>query len=235
MRTLFLALLLANVTVAAWLVWRMPSTVSAQGAPTQSDPGVPTLQLLSERGSQPDPSDPAPPPQRSSAEEDGETTEDERDAVERALACYTLGPLPSRADLRRAKSLLQRNTVRTREREVEERREIGHWVYLPAVDTRDRALEIARQLSDYGVRDYYVVTAGDQENTISLGLYRNEDNAVRRRRNLRELGFDARMKIRTEAMPAYYLDYAHHVGSQVPWREIAETVDDAERREIPCF
>ena len=83
----------------------------------------------------------------------------------------------------------------------------GYWVYLPAFESRDAALKSARQLNAANVRDYYVVTAGDHENTVSLGLFRDRDNAARRQAQIAALGFPARLEERTEVERAYWIEF----------------------------
>ena len=51
-------------------------------------------------------------------------------------------------------------------------------------------LATARSLAAQGVRDYYVVTAGPGENTVSLGLFREQRNAEARLAEVRALGIE---------------------------------------------
>ncbi len=151
------------------------------------------------------------------------------------LVCFSLGPFPSKADVRKVVGALAKDVERVRQREEKATQNRGYWVYLSAVETRERALEIARELSALAVRDYYVVTAGDRENTVSLGLFRQRDNAIRRRANIQALGFDAQLTIRQEKLPVYYLDYARALGSQPEWENAIAGIEDAARESITCF
>jgi hypothetical protein len=110
----------------------------------------------------------------------------------------------------------------------------GYWVYLPATSSREQALAIARQLSAKGVRDYYVVTAGDQQNTISLGLFRDRGNAEKRRNEVAALGFVPDLVTRTEELPVYWLDFATDPQHTFDWREHVAQRDLREEPAI-CF
>jgi hypothetical protein len=99
-------------------------------------------------------------------------------------------------------------TKRIRTRETRATQTRGYWVFLPAMASREEALGVARQLSGKGVRDYYVVTAGDQQNTVSLGLFRDQGNAERRRAEIAALGLAPKVNARTEELPVYWLDFA---------------------------
>jgi hypothetical protein len=86
------------------------------------------------------------------------------------------------------------------------------------------------------VRDYYVVTAGDQQNTISLGLFRDQGNAERRRAEIAALGFDPQSIARTEELPVYWLDYATDREHPLDWRSKLGAGAAALREQpIECF
>ena len=65
------------------------------------------------------------------------------------------------------------------------------------------------------MRDYYVIPAGEQQNMISLGLFRDQGNAERRRAELVALGFEPKIATRSEDLPLYWIDFAL-VGSELP-------------------
>ena len=122
--------------------------------------------------------------------------------------CRRFGPFPTQADARAAMTALTPLTKRIRVREEHATQTRGYWVYLPAMPTREQALATARALAAKSVHDYYVVTAGDQQNTISLGLFRDQGNAERRRAEIAALGFSPKVNTRTEDLPVYWLDFA---------------------------
>ena len=96
--------------------------------------------------------------------------------------------------------------ARIQYREVAATQLRGYRVYLPASGSREAALAAARQLAARGVRDYYVVTAGDQENTVSLGLFRDLANAEKRRDELSAQGFAAVLEPRTEDAAQWWIE-----------------------------
>ncbi|MGV6853318.1 MAG: SPOR domain-containing protein [bacterium] len=141
-----------------------------------------------------------------------------------ALQCFSIGPLPSKADVRKLIKGLSNQIYNAKQREEMTTQDLGYWVYLPAVASRDVALKQARSLSELGVRDYYVVTAGDRENTVSLGLFRQKENAVRRKQYIESLDFDAKMTVRKQELPVYYLDYAIKAGNPVDLSQLTENL-----------
>lgn len=218
-RMLFLLLLALNIGVGCWLYFAPEAAVSSSPA---TDAGVPKLELLSERER----------PGEANAAELAAAPESPADL--RNDSCTSIGPFATQADMRAALNALTPLVSRIQYREAHATETRGYWVYLPATSNREQALAIARQLSAKGVRDYYVVTAGDQQNTISLGLFRDKGNAEKRRNEVATLGFAPELITRTEELPVYWLDFATDPQHPVDWRA---RVSARELREQPvtCF
>jgi cell division septation protein DedD len=218
-RIVFLLLLALNIGVGCWLYFAPQSSASQLPA---TDPGVPKLALLSEQ------------------EHAGEAnaaelaTAPESPADLRNDTCASIGPFGTQADMRGALNALTPLVSRIQYREAHATETRGYWVYLPAMSSREQALTIARQLSAKGVRDYYVVTAGDQQNTISLGLFRDKGNADKRRNEVAALGFAPDLVTRTEELPVYWVDFASDPQHPLNWRtHVAQR--DLREEPVTCF
>lgn len=197
LRLLFVLLIMLNIVAAAWLLLGQPYA----HVPPATDPGVPELHLLSELPAQPvtaavadSVAAPAPAPAAANANAPAQ------------LRCLTLGPFATPHDLQQARSALTPLTRRMRSRQEQVAQSHSWWVYLPAPGSRAQALALTRQLAARGLKDYFVVGGGDQPNTISLGLFRDQDNARKRRADVIAAGFPARITERTESAPQYWLD-----------------------------
>ena len=213
-RLLFLLLIAFNIGVAAWLAFgRAPVTP----LPPATDPGIPELKLLSERAGAPAP------------------IAAESRAAEASDRCESIGPFPTQADMRAAMQTLTPHVPRIQYREEQTRQSRGFWVYLPALPTRDAALSAARSLSAKGVHDYYVVTAGDQQNTISLGLFHDRGNADNRRAQIAALGFNAQVTERVETLPVYWVDFALPSTPGFAWRTWLPGRSDLQMHTVDCF
>ncbi|MCO5095057.1 SPOR domain-containing protein [Denitratimonas tolerans] len=195
-RSLIAILLVMNLVVAAWL-WLRPVPLQVQAEPQAPASNAPTLVLLSEE------EDPAPAGDLRLAEPDGPP--EPTPGLDR-LVCLEIGPFLTQADLRRAMNAFTPSAERLQFRETRALASRGYWVYLPAQGSRDAALATARELSAKGLRDYYVVAAGERENTISLGLFREMNNARQRHEQVRALGFDAQLQTRSDEIPNYWID-----------------------------
>jgi hypothetical protein len=146
--------------------------------------------------------------------------------------CLSIGPFETPADLRAAMARLLPQVGRIQFRELPATALRGYRVYLPAAASRAQALASARALAARGLRDYYVVTAGDQQNTVSLGLFRDLENARRRQAEVASLGYAATVEARTEQVPQWWVDIAAPQGFD--WKGVLPG-STAQARSVPCF
>jgi hypothetical protein len=218
-RIVVLLLLVMNLGVGLWW-WLRPLPPEPQI--TATDPGVPALQLLSEKAlaaqRPPDEAESVGPPKPLAAPEQ--------------RVCLQLGPWVTQVDMRRALNVLTPAVNRIQFRETREVIRRGYRVFLASPGSREQALAVARQLSARGLTDYYVVTAGGEQNSISLGLFRDENNANARLRQVRSQGFDAQLEPRNDELPQYWLDI--DVDREQDWRVLLGRQRDIGAREIPC-
>ncbi len=219
-RMLFLLLLALNIGVGCWLYFAPQQKAQAFAA---ADPGVRKLVLLSERDHAGE----------SNAAELASAPESATDL--KNDSCVSIGPFATQADMRSALNSITPLVSRIQYREAHATETRGYWVYLPAQNSREQALSMARQLSTKGVRDYYVVTAGDQQNTISLGLFRDQGNAEKRRGEIAGLGFKPELIARTEELPVYWIDFAQDAQTPVNWRAHVNGQTDLRQQPVTCF
>ncbi|MBW8366893.1 MAG: SPOR domain-containing protein [Arenimonas sp.] len=215
LRGLVVLLVCLNLGVGAWwLVQPEPSP----DPPPPVDAGVGSLVLLGEAETPP--------------------TADEMEVgavpvpMPETPGCLTIGPFATPAELRAAMAALTPSAARIQFREVAATQLRGYRVYLPAAASREAALAAARQLAARGVRDYYVVTAGDQENTVSLGLFRDLANAEKRREEISAQGFAAVLEPRTDAGAQWWIDLAAE--PDLDWKSLLPAAKDLQARPITC-
>ena len=203
-------LLCMNLGVAAWWAWHPLSRPTLLPA---TDPGVAALVMLSES-------------------ETPALIHDVDPMISGEFSqCMSLGPFTTPADLRKAISVLTPRVGRIQFREVAAVAVHGYRVYLPAAGTRTQALATARALAMRGVTDYYVVTAGDQQDTISLGLFRDLVNARSRHDAIAALGYEPTIDARTEQVPEWWVDVA--APAAMHWQEVLPQ-SGLQALPIPC-
>lgn len=224
LRLLFVLLSALNIAVGAWLLLGQPYAHNGSAA----DPGVRELRLLSEM---PQPVVTAAAPSAASSVAESQTAPvpspvpvaQVNAAASRSSApvpqiCLALGPFATPQDLRNARQTLDAQVMRMRSRQEQTIQSNGWWVYLPATSNHAQALELARQLGAHNIKDYFVVSGGDQPNTVSLGLFKDPTNARKRRDEVVAAGFPARMSERSENVPEYWLDLVASNSPRFEWR-----------------
>lgn len=224
LRLLFVLLIALNIAVGAWLVLGQDDI----HVPSVTDPGVPMLHLLTERpdlvaATPPADATSAPPPSAASTamatSAGAPLTPIAAAGTAASYRCLALGPFASQQALRDARTRLASNTARSRSRQEQSQRSRGWWVYLPAQASRDQALAVAQRLAKAHIDDYFVISSGDQPNTISLGLFNDPANARKRREQLVAAGFPAQMTERVETVPEYWLDVVVPDAGAASWQQ----------------
>jgi len=219
-RVLFLLLLALNIGAACWLYFAPRAPVAATPA---ADTGVAKLVLLSEN-------DRSTPTGAAAA-----STPSARSADSKKETCLSIGAFSTQADMRAAMKALTPLVARVQFRETRVTEVRGYWVYLPAPANRERALDFARQLSSKGISDYYIVTAGEQPNAISLGLFHESGNAEKRLNEIRALGFKPEMTQRSDEVPIYWVDVAQIGDTPLDWRANVPVRSELHAQPIDCF
>lgn len=241
LRLLFILLSALNIAVGAWLLLGQPYSHVNKLA----DAGVPQLQLLSEMPQGAGTAEPAPAASvqlpaadpKSPADAPVSAAPDTTPVADVPVAeapkapepaavthrCLAIGPFATPQDLRNARQAVGAQATRMRSRQEQTSQPNGYWVYLPASGSRAQALEQARQLGAHHIQDYFVVSAGDQPNTVSLGLFKDPANARKRRDEVVAAGFPARMSERSETSPEYWLDLVVPDSPRFEWRNRVRT------------
>ncbi len=217
MRYLFIIFLLANI---AFFVWAQRLSPQAKSTFKVVDDGVAKIQLIKE-------SEP-----HKTAEETPQPSLNLNGDVQQL--CYSAGPFDVESSVHAAKETLEPLVLKTNIRKITTTQEAGYWVYLPALASRTEALKKGRELAAAFVKDYYVVTSGDNENSISLGLYREPYNADSRIAELSKKGFQVNKEIRIEQWPEFWLDFSITETQLATLPNLKDTYQDISQNEVIC-
>lgn len=148
--------------------------------------------------------------------------------------CYTLGVFKTKSESAPILNILKKNVLKIRTRKIISSQEAGYWVYIPAKNSRNEALEIGRKLSELNIKDYYVVTGGENENTISLGLYREIGNADARLQELKRKGFNAKKQIKIEQWPEFWIDYSIASDQVYKLKDFSQSLPKINTNKVEC-
>ncbi len=201
MKSIFLALLLANLLFVGWRLWIAPPEV----LPRQLHAGgqEPGLQAARPRQDEPGGSTRGEPGPGGGAGPAPAQSADAPDGVEGA-SCTRIGPVADRevADklhARLAGRSLQVSTV------VESGRIwVGHWVQLESVPTREAADQIVARLVAGGLPDAYVLQSAPPF-SVSLGVFRDKERADTMAAKAAALGFRTELVDRYRSGTQYWL------------------------------
>jgi hypothetical protein len=209
MRTLFLVLVLANLTLFAWMRYFAPSEATAE--------------VMLARQHEPEKLKIVPPGQ------------DTRAATPRPVAltgCLEWGSF-TLADFPRAEKALEPLALGTRlgHRRIEET--ANYWVFIPPQGSRQGALKKAAELKARGVEDYFIV--GDESDSrwaLSLGVFRTPEAAQARLAALREQGVrSAIVGSRETVVPKLWMQVRGiDAALEAKLKEIAREIDGTELR-----
>ncbi len=106
-----------------------------------------------------------------------------------AQRCYALGPFAdaAKADIARSKLLPQASRLHVRR--VAAKPASGWRVWLPPLADRAAAQAVAARIVAAGFKDYFIVSNGDEANSIALGRYGSEPSARQHEAALHAAGF----------------------------------------------
>lgn len=203
MRLFFLLLVLANIGFFAWQYSQGGrADTGGPAPPPATDPGVPSLTLLSERsageasdaGAVPEttgqepapPSEPAPPPP----------------PVRKV--CVSVGPFDRREAAERARTTAARDDITATLQVQKTRQHVGYWVRMPDELSIGEARSLLRELKSKGVRDVSIVPQEQEgEYVLSLGVFSRRDTMQNRRSTLRRLGYEPEVVDRFRPAESY--------------------------------
>lgn len=148
--------------------------------------------------------------------------------------CYSLGPFHSAIDMDEVRTQLQDVSANISERQTQAYVEKGYWVFLPPYENLLEANQVLLSLQALGLKDVAVIYSGDWKNSISLGYFLRQKNALKRKSSLEERGFEPQMRVQREVQYRYWLDYEQNPGSGLIALNMQDRPNDFMQRSLPC-
>lgn len=221
LRALIVLLVVINIGVAAWWATRAPPPPPrAAEAPA----GVPRLQLLHEVP--PRAARPAPAASSTVAIPGNAAT------ATAATQCFSFGPYPSPAALRRAHERVQARALQAHVREVQAGTPRGWRVFAPPLASRAEAQALADRMTAAGFEDLLVMAEGSDANAIALGRYGSEVAAKRRQATLQAAGFSAQVAPLGGSAVQGWIDVA--AGPAFDSARVAQDIAAAQVQPLDC-
>ena len=92
-------------------------------------------------------------------------------------------------------------------------------VFLPPLESHEKAAETVREIQERGVRDVAVIGEGALRNGVSFGVYRDEENMRRRVAALEALGYSARSVPDMEVVDDYVVEVHAPAAFDADWQD----------------
>lgn len=191
LRAAIVMLVMLNLGAAGWWLLQPPAAANPSAAPLAG----PSLQLLTEAS--PPPATPvsavpaaAPLPPLGTA---AAKAQDTASPAAAGAVCLRFGPFADARARHTAQARLQQAGVAAKPHDSVARDVRGWKVFLPALASREAALAVAERIKAAGVSDLFVMTDGEDSNSIALGRFGSEAAARRRQAELASKGFAAQV------------------------------------------
>ena len=174
-------------------------------------------------------------PERETPERDGAVAETTAQAD--SPVCRTVGFLETRSEAEIVSVSLRALGLRPDLESETSNQQAGIWVLIPPQATRRDAIDISNRLERDGVSDLWRFTSGELVHAISLGLFRNEERAEARKKEITGLGYEVIVKPRYRQKTKYWLyfqDSTPASDTKPGWKEILAKFPDLEAKETAC-
>ena len=219
MRTVFLALLTANLLFLAWAEWiDRPPEAGGQGASSS----LPRLQLVSEAPSGPKPtatdpspgSTPADPTSVAPTSPDPTSVGPTSALAERtvlrlpdpAKICTSIGPFNDIAGVARVAGLLSNRGFQLQQRAEEGETIEGYWVFVGGMQSDEDVDRVFRQLEKNGFTDAHIMKNYSSTRRVSVGMFSTRERAAKRAVSVKKMGLQPEIGERKFPGTVYWVD-----------------------------
>ena len=201
MRTVFFALLFANLAFFAWSRWvDVPRTPAANEQISR----LPRLKLVDE----------LPPSAHPTASNDTNSAPPGK--------CLSVGPFADVDNSARAAALLQDKGFDPRQRAEAGEMSAGYWVYIGGMKSESDTDKMLVSLERNGIKDALVMPeSADSGRRVSLGLFSERTRAEKRAQSVRQMGFKAEVAEHYLPGTVYWVDLTLQPGiTTVPIQDL---------------
>jgi len=146
------------------------------------------------------------------------------------VMCQALGPFLALDDLQAVETRLLDLDLQPTQRELQSKKLIGYWVYLPAMSPEEvqAVLAILKKNKD---KEYYV----GKKNFISLGTFGGMARAERRLKETRKMGLDAILQERFAAQSSWWLDIQSDGSATEELNSLVDDRPELQLVDLACY
>ena len=121
--------------------------------------------------------------------------------------CSRIGPFTDAKSARSVQKYLEGRGGKVATTEETLSMRAGYWVLVPPLADQAAAKAVATKLTQKGIKDYWVMSKGEYQNGISLGVFSQEDNAKAFAKRVTAKGFNVILTERLKERTVQWLDY----------------------------
>lgn len=154
----------------------------------------------------------------------------------RESRCFEVGPISGPNLLDNMVNKLSLYDAVTQSRTTQKKERLRYWVMYVA-ENKSTAQRVYKDMRKKGLKDLFMMTEADRENTISLGLFRGENTADRRVAMVKRMGYNPVVKKQYNIKTLYWLDVKEASGrplSDPDWVEILDESPGALHKPVSC-
>ena len=222
MRHLVYLLLVANLVYLGWNVFESRSMVETERLLPPLPAMVSPLVTLQEREAQE--------PVMADVSIIEDLTEEQPPGAGVVVLCQALGPFLALDDLQAVENRLVDLGLQPTQRELQSKKLIGYWVYLPAMSPEEvkAVLAILKKHKD---KEYYV----GKKNFISLGTFGGMARAERRLKETRKMGLDPILQERFASQSNWWLDLQSDGSAAEELNSLVEVRPELQLVDLACY
>ncbi|WP_339516984.1 SPOR domain-containing protein [Pseudomonas sp. RL_15y_Pfl2_60] len=184
MRWIFLLLVVLNAFYYVWHQQQAPLRPKEVAPMVQQQDTKRDIQLLSETDNQ---------QRRAPAVQEPEDD-----------TCLYLGAFEQRSEAEVVEQRLISLDISSQVRTVDDQAGVDYWVYIPPLASRSASLRQLKELQARNI-DSYLISQGDLENGISLGIFPRKDSAQSVIQRLEDVGYESSLRELPRAHRSYWV------------------------------
>ncbi len=135
---------------------------------------------------------------------------------EASSSCFSFGPVAEQQQANGLRDWFSIQGARAGVRHTDEQGRQLFWVYLSPQDSREDAMNTIRSIREKGISDFRLISKGDMQNAISMGVFSSQASVNRRLSELKQQGYKPVVVPYSDGKRVYWVD------TQLPDDEILQ-------------
>lgn len=158
----------------------------------------------------------------------------EPDVTEQTARCFKVEPLANERESMLVAAWFDDRGVTVNTQESSGRKPVSHKVFLAPLKSRAAALAKIEELNGRGIKDVALYSRGSLQYGIGLGVFKDKNAAKNRKKQLKELGYDAILRPHYGRSKGYVLEVRTEPGTSIDTDDFAKAFPKRTLRPTDC-